>query len=133
VLHKGEAAVKADDLKLYASTITAMILAIGAPILLVWVLIQPAGTMDETAKAGITALLGGMSTYGIQFLFGRDIAAGSARQTERAMGVSASNLDFHAYEDALPPEDLVPHGVGDVDNDPVDSPSAGSGVNPPPA
>jgi hypothetical protein len=114
--------MKADDLKLYAATIVAMVLAIGAPILLVWVLIQPTDTMDPTAKAGITALLGGMSTYGIQFLFGRDIAAGSARQTERAVAITPGDPlnPFGlpaAHEDVFVEDDIVPDGEGDVHDD----------------
>lgn len=111
--------MKADDLKLYASTLVAVILSVGAPALLVYVLLQPSvangGTLDETSKAGISALLGGLSTYGIQFLFGRDIAAGAARATERAMGVSVAQPMPHAFEDELPDEDI--DGDGDVDDE----------------
>jgi hypothetical protein len=73
--------MQTDQVKLIAATITAMILAIGGPILLVWVFLQP----DMGDKAGLTALLGGFSTFGIQFLFGQEQRVGAVRAFERGL------------------------------------------------
>jgi hypothetical protein len=67
--------MQSDAVKLYAATLTAVVLSIAGPILLVWVFMQP----DVNDKAGLTALLGGFTTFGIQFLFGQEQRTGAVR------------------------------------------------------
>jgi hypothetical protein len=73
--------MQTDQVKLIAATVVAMVLAIGGPILLVWVFMQP----DMADKAGLTALLGGFATFGIQFLFGQEQRTGAVRSFERGL------------------------------------------------
>jgi len=73
--------MQSDTVKLYASTLVAVVLAIGGPILLVWVFLQPS-IQDQ---AGLTALLAGFSTYGLQFLFGQEQRTGAVRSFQAGL------------------------------------------------
>jgi hypothetical protein len=73
--------MQTDTIKLLAATVVAMVLSVGGPVLLVWVFMQP----DFGDKAGLTALLGGFTTFGIQFLFGQEQRTGAVRSYERGL------------------------------------------------
>lgn len=77
--------MKADQIKLYAATITAMVTVIGGALLLVYVAATPA--IED--KAGLMALLGGFTGAGITFLFSQESATGAVRSYERGLNTPA--------------------------------------------
>lgn len=78
--------MSADTVKLYAATMTAVVMAIGGSLLLVFVWMQPG-----EGKEGVMALLAGFIGFAIQFLFGQETATRATRaaQSSAAQATSA--------------------------------------------
>jgi len=72
--------MQSDTIKLYASTATAVIMAIGGSLLLVFVWMQPG-----EGKEGVMALLAGFIGFAIQFLFSQESRTGAVRSYERGL------------------------------------------------
>lgn len=70
---------QADTIKLLTSHLVAATLAIGGPILLVWLFLY---APDGKDIAGITALLGGFVGLAVQFLFQTNTQAAARAQTK---------------------------------------------------
>jgi uncharacterized membrane protein len=70
---------QADAIKLLTSHIVAAVLAIGGPILIVWLFLFAPEGKDI---AGITALLGGFVGLSVNFLFQTNTSAAVRQQTK---------------------------------------------------
>lgn len=69
-----------DLVKLLTANIVAAIIAIGAPVLIVWLfLVTPADRLGELA--GIVALLGGLAGAAVQYLWQTNTASAARAQT----------------------------------------------------
>lgn len=73
--------MQTDQVKLYAATLTAVVMAIGGTLLLVFIWMQP-GIED---KAGLSALLGGSIGYSLNFLFGQETATRAVRSYQSGL------------------------------------------------
>jgi hypothetical protein len=72
--------MQSDTLKLWASTGTAVIMAIGGSLLLVYVWMQP-----YDGKDGLMALLAGFIGFAIQFLFGSENRTSAVRSFQAGL------------------------------------------------
>lgn len=69
---------QADLIKLLTANLVAAVIAIGAPVLIVWLFLNAPGDRDI---AGIVALLGGLSGGAVQYLWQTNTQSAARAQT----------------------------------------------------
>ena len=76
--------MQSDSVKLYASTLTAVVLVIGGLLLLTFVWMQPI-----EGKEGMMALLGGFVGMGATFLFQQNASVAGVRNFQAGLNTPA--------------------------------------------
>lgn len=75
--------MQSDTIKLVSAAVVAVVIAIGAPCLIVWLFLSAPVDRDI---AGIVALLGGMAGAATQYLWQTNTASAARAQTKADLG-----------------------------------------------
>lgn len=79
--------MKTDQVKLLAATITAVVMALGGMLLLVFIQMQP--SIED--KTGLSTLLGGFVGLALGFLFNQEVSTGAVRSFQKGLNTTIND------------------------------------------